>query len=307
MTTLELAKSITFKNILVATDFSDASKPALECAAKIAGLSEAQLFVLHALPPEPRLPVPLDHLPARLDRDLSEAKLNLKKTVASEPLRHIRHEEIMERGPVCDVVLDVIQKKKIDLLVLGTHGRTALKKIFLGSIAEELFRRASCPVLTVGPSAEPLRQIRRVLFATDFGHASAQALPYAMEFANQTDGELTLLHVASPLPVEYVGPGWYPGSDFTELRMASERKSMQQLQDLLPSGDGLKCKVEHLVEVNSVPAGIIEVAVRLGADLIVMGVRESGTSMPRLAAHMPWAIAYEVACHATCPVLTIRA
>jgi nucleotide-binding universal stress UspA family protein len=307
MTTLELEKHATFKNILVATDFSDASKHALQCATAITDLNQAQLFVLHAVPPEPRLPVPLDPLPASADRDLSEAKLKFEKVVSAEPLSHVHHEEILERGPVAGVVLDAIQRKKIDLLVLGTHGRTGLKKIVLGSIAEELFRRAPCPVMTVGPSAAPPRQIRKVLFATDFGPASLQALPYAIHFANKTEGELTLLHLVSPMPVEYVGPSWYPGTDLVEREEASKRKSMQQLRNLLPSNSDLKCKVEHMVEFHFPLEGIINTAMERHVDLIVMGVRESGTTASRLAAHMPWAIAYDVVCHAECPVLTVRA
>src|ERR1022692_1964580 len=135
MTTLELEKSVTFKNILVATDFSDASKHALQYAAAITDLNQAQLFVLHALLPEPRVPIPLDPLPASADRDLSEAKFKLEGVTSSELIGHVHHKEILERGPVCEVVLDVIQREKIDLLVLGTHGRTGLKQLVLGSIA----------------------------------------------------------------------------------------------------------------------------------------------------------------------------
>jgi nucleotide-binding universal stress UspA family protein len=215
MRTLELEKSVTFKNILVATDFSEASKPALDWAEAITEVNEGQLFVLHAVPPEPHLPVPLDPLPASADRELTEAKLNFKKNVVT-PLGSSHHEEILKRGPVAEAVLDTIKRKKIDLLVLGTHGRTGLKKLVIGSTAEELFRCAPCPVLTVGPSAARIGPIRKVLFATDFGPSSLQALPYAIDLANSTGGELTLLHLVHPFPVDFVGPLWYPGDDVVE-------------------------------------------------------------------------------------------
>ena len=189
MPTLELEKSITFKNILVATDFSEASTNALHCAAQITEVNAAQLFIVHALSPEPLLGVPLDPLPASTDRELSEAKLNVEKAVSTELIHHLHPKEIVARGPIREVVLDAIQRNKIDLLVLGTHGRTGIRKIVLGSISENLFRRAPCPVLTVGPSAEPPRQIRKVLFATDFGPASVQALPY-FGFREQDGGRV---------------------------------------------------------------------------------------------------------------------
>jgi nucleotide-binding universal stress UspA family protein len=307
MTTLELEKSVTFKNILVATDFSDASKSALQSAAAITELNEGQLFVVHAVPPEPHLSVPLDPLPVSADRNLSEAKLNFKKVVSPDFLGHVHHEEILKRGPVPEVVLNVIQKKKIDLLVLGTHGRTGFKKIVMGSVAEELFRRAPCPVLTVGLSAVRTQEIRRVLFATDFGPSSVQALPYAIDFANKAGGELILLHLVSPFPVDYVGPLWYPGTNVVEREKVVVKQCMKQLRDLLPSNSGLKCGVTHRVEFHFASEGIIDVAKACEADLIVMGVKQSGMSVPRVAAHMPWAIAHEVVCRAECPVLTVRA
>ena len=206
MTTLELEKSVTFENILVATDFSEASKQALEWAEAITELNEGQLFILHALPSEPHLQVPLDPLPASADRELSNATLNLEKIVSTDLLGHTHHEEILKRGPVAAAVLDTIERKKTDLLVLGTHGRTGLKKIVIGSTAEELFRCAPCPVLTVGPSAARIGPIRKVLFATDFGPSSLQALPYAIDLANSTGGELTLLHLVQPFPRGFCRP-----------------------------------------------------------------------------------------------------
>jgi nucleotide-binding universal stress UspA family protein len=309
MTTLELEKNITFKNILVATDFSDASNRALQCAAAIAhtgALHERKLYVLHAPAPAPRSPVPLDLLPMNAERDLWEAKETLANVVCTEPLRGLRVEEILKRGAVAEVVLDAVQENSIDLLVLGTHGRTGLRKMVLGSIAEELFRRARCPVLTVGPSAVSVKAIRRVLFATDFGSSSVQALPYAIDFANQAGGELILLHLVAPFPVDYVGPFWYPGTDLVERERSCQQGCRDKLRGLLPSNSGLKCSLEHVVEVHLAPEGIIKFAAQYKVDLIVMGVKESGTSAPRLSARMPWANAYDVICHAQCPVLTVR-
>jgi nucleotide-binding universal stress UspA family protein len=307
MTTLELQRSVTFKNILVATDFSEASMHALEWAAAIADANEAQLFTAHAVPLEARLPVPLDPLPESLDLPFTDAKRKLETLSSAECLQHVQHEEIVQRGELLDVVLNIVRRQRIDLLVLGTHGRTGIKKLVLGSTAEELFRRALCPVLTVGPSALPARPVRRVLFATDFGPSSERALPYALDFANKRDGELILLHLIPPVPVEFVGPLWYPGNDLLERQQESKKKAMERLRGLLPPGLGLSCNVERAVEVHLPPEGIIDFAEQRNVDLIVMGVKESSGTAPRIAAHMPWAIAYAVVCQAECPVLTIRA
>ncbi len=307
MNTLELEESITFKNVLVATDFSQASAHALQSAAAIAESHDAELFLLNVVPPAPHSSVPLDPLPIDFDDPYQQARHGLEKLSKTELLAHVRHEEIIERGHIGDVIEDVIRQKKIGLLVVGTHGRTGFKKIVLGSVAEELFRRASCPVLTVGPSAVPGRKLRKVLFATDFGPSSEHALPYAIGFANKPDGELILLHLVSPIPVNYVGPGWFPDDSFVEKEETSKQEFTKKLRNYLPSDAGLKCNVTHIVELHFAAEGIIQVAREHDVDLIVMGVRESGRSAAHLASHMPWAIAYDVVCNANCPVMTVRA
>src|SRR5262249_31861413 len=155
MPTLELEKSVTFKNIVVATDFSEVSRRAIEVAADIASENDSELYVLHASPPEPRLAVPLDPVPSALDPEVTHARESLDKLGKSQRFKSLHHEEIVERGPVWDVVEDVCERKRADLLVVGTHGRTGIRKLVLGSVAEEIFRRASSPVLTVGPRVIP--------------------------------------------------------------------------------------------------------------------------------------------------------
>jgi len=306
MPTLELAKSVTFQNIVVATDFSEVSQHAVQCAANIVEDNDGQLYVLHARAPEVRLPIPLDPLPENLDQETIHARRNLSRIGEAEPIKHLHHEEILQRGKVWEVVKDIAKQKKADLVVVGTHGRTGFKKLMLGSIAEEIFRSASCPVLTVGPFASSTRKIRRVLFATDFGPASVHALPYAIDFANRTGGELVLLHLTPPIPVEYVGPAWYPSSDFIDREEMDKQEFLPKLVELLPSHEGLKCTVKYVVETHYPSEGIVSIAKEMKVDLIVMGIRESGLGSPAIAAHMPWATAYEVVCKAECPALTVR-
>ncbi len=304
MATLAIERSVSFKNILVATDFSEASRHAAQCAAAIATGNNAKLFLLNVVPPERHL---ADPVPPDFDRDFTAANHNLEALVSVESLETLRHENMVQRGLVGEVVANVTRDKRIDLLVLATHGRTGLRKLVLGSVAEELFRDASCPVLTMGPTAAPVRKIRRVLYVTEFGAASMHALPYAIDFADKKSGELILLHLVPPIPIEYIGPYWYPGTDVIEREEADKQMSLEKLRELLPSNKGLNCSVEHVVEIHIPPEGIINFAKERHVDLIVMGIRESGITSPRMRAHMPWAIAYEVVCGAECPVLTVRA
>ena len=308
METLELSRSVAFKNILLATDFSEASAKTIPYAAAIASRYGSKVYLVHVIPPEPKLGIPLEPLPPELDRDRSDSALAMKTLASADPLKEIPHEVLLEEGPIRDVLSELIRRNEIDLLVLGTHGRGGLKKVILGSVAEELFRQAPCPVLTIGP-AVPVApagatELRRILFATDFGAASLHALPYAVSLATESEARLILLHVLAPMPVVDVGPYWYPGTDLVQQQEKARVKGIEQLRKLIPPEADLPTDPEFFVALDFVPDGILRIAAGCQADLIVMGVNRAASA--RASAHLPWAIAHEVVCHAKCPVLTVR-
>jgi nucleotide-binding universal stress UspA family protein len=180
------------------------------------------------------------------------------------------------------------------MVVMGSHGRAGLRKIMLGSAAEQIFRRAPCPVLTVGPHAarSPVQfeNWRCILFATDFSQGSLHALPYALSLAEENQATVVLLHVISMVPVQEQDP--------------VKDRAQKRLEALVPIDAAAWCNPECLVRFDFPTEGILQVAKERGADLIVMGVRKPAA--PRLSAHMPWAVATEVVCRAHCPVLTVR-
>jgi nucleotide-binding universal stress UspA family protein len=116
-------------------------------------------------------------------------------------------EFILCYGGVWEELQAIIFQKQVDLVVVGTHGRRGIENVPLGSVAERIFRDATCPVLTVGPYSyresrvDLTGEIRTYLFATDFGEASLRALPRAVSLANQTKARLILLHVLPAAPV----------------------------------------------------------------------------------------------------------
>jgi len=313
METLELkesatSKKATFDNILLATDFSEVSRKALPYAAAIAAIYGSKLYLVHVIPPEPRWPIPIEPEPPELQRDWADAELAMKALVAVDLVKSTRHELVLERGPIEDVVSDLMQRHEIDLLVLGTHGRGGLKKLILGSVAEQLFRLASCPVLTVGPSVPAgleEHRVRQILLATDFGPASLHALSHAFSLAIGHNARLTLLHVVLPLPVPDTGPYWYVGTDIVDREQRVQREAVAKLKRLIPHDVKLQSDPEFVAAFGYVPEGILKIADGSQADLIVMGVKR--VESVRTAAHLPWATAHEVVCRAKCPVLTVRA
>jgi len=313
METLELKESVTFKNvvfknILLATDFSEVARKALPYAAAIAAGDDSKLYLVHVVPPEPRWPITIEPEPPEARSEWLDAELAMKALVAADLVKTTRHEVLLERGPIGDVLLDLMQRKDVDLLVLGTHGRGGLRKLILGSVAEQLFRLASCPVLTVGPgvpAGKEEHRFRRILFATDFGPASMHALSHALTLAIEHKATLTLVHVVTPVPVAETGPYWYVGTDLIDREQRARRETVERLKKLIPPDVKLQSDPEFVAALDYLPDGILKIADGSQADLIVMGVKR--TAAVRTSAHLPWATAHEVVCRAKCPVLTVRA
>jgi nucleotide-binding universal stress UspA family protein len=303
-------KSIEFKQVLIATDFSEASERALAYAIAIARRYASTLSVMYAIPPEPRESIPLEPLPRELNRRRFEADEQLKRLGKTARMNDLNHHLLIEQGPVWDVLSSVILRENVDLLVLGTRGRGGLKKLALGSVAEEVLRLAACPVLTVGPHVPPVGpgavEFGRILFATDFGPASAKAFPYALSLAEDCKAKLVLLHMVPPMPIPDLGPAAYGPSanaadTFIRWQRTMRDESTKKLRELLPPNAKLVAAPECVAGTDFLPEGILDAA--HGTDLIVMGANR--TSSPRVAAHIPWALTHEVICHATCPVLTV--
>jgi len=305
-------KSIAFHHLLMATDFSEASERALEYAIAIAHRHGSTLSIVHALPGEPRDRIPIGPLPHVLDRRRLEAEKQMKHLAEEPRLRALRHNILLERGNVSDVLGDEIQRDNIDLLVMGTRGRGGLKKVALGSVAEQILHLASCPMLTVGPNVPPAKPdtcvFKHILFATDFGVASNAAFTYAMSLAEDYQAKLFLLHMVPPMPAADLGPAVYGPSayaadEFTRWQRMMRVASVEKLKAMIPPENKLAMAPEYLAGMDFLAEGILDVAANRGIQLIVMGANR--TSAPRVAAHIPWALTHEVLCHAKCPVLTV--
>jgi nucleotide-binding universal stress UspA family protein len=304
METQEVQSAISLKRILVATDFSAASKVALHYAAAMAKRHGSKIYVTHVIPPVPRTFIPIEPAPPELDTDRTQAELDLQNFASSGSLERIDHEALLERGPIQNVLSEQIRQHEIDLLVLGTHGRSGIGTLLLGSVAEAIFRCVSCPVLTVGPLVpiEPkdAGHVRQILFATDFGPASRTALPFAVSLAKEESAKLILLHV---LTLD-AGLYWYSSADLIAQQKPVRQKTLDRLTHLIPEDEHLPCTPEYLAPFDTLPWGILNVAEEREADLIVMGVDRS--TFVRTSFHIPWATAHGVVRHAKCPVLTVR-
>jgi nucleotide-binding universal stress UspA family protein len=296
MKTATARTAVRFRNILFATDFSPAAAQAIPYVKKIAKHYDADLVTLYV-----RAPIvnPMTE-PGTWPTDIEAAKAEDDKhrEEVLDTFAGIRTRALIEEGSIQSCLDAAIEKNHTDLVVIGTRGRTGLGKLLLGSVAEEIFRTVSCPVLTVGPHSSAYRaaggQFREILYATDFSPESQGAAAYAVSLAQEFQARLILLHVIPELEA---------GDLVTATDVTMSSKNL--LRKLVPPEAEAWCKPEYFVERGDPAVKILEFANLRETDLIVLGVRpEKG--VPGAATHLPVATAHKIVSHAACPVLTVR-
>ena len=298
MHTVEAGKRIALENILFATDFSPCSNAALPYALSVARRYGATVHAAHVLPTNAELVMMSPESWPTLAEDDKRIQPYLDRL--DRQLQAVPHSVLTPRGNVANAIARIIGEREIDLLVLGTHGRAGVGKLMIGSVAEEVFRRAACPVLSVGPnvSRQPNGgiQFQHIIFATDFSKESLAALPYAVSLAEEDQAQLALLHV-----VEQPAAGV---ADLEEVKTSL----LHRLRELVPAEAEPWCCVECVLEFGhqfAPPADrILEIAREQAADLIVLGVRPVHGKLG-LTTHLASTTAHLLA-KAACPVLTVR-
>jgi nucleotide-binding universal stress UspA family protein len=180
-----------------------------------------------------------------------------------------------------------------------------MAKLFFGSIAEQIFRQADCPVLTFGPHTDgrpwfgTSSEHRTFLFATDFGDASLHGLPQAIAAANQFGARLAFLSII-PAPSSSRDDALMDGQGDARIR------TLQRLEELADHA-GLDTRPQLYAEFKSarpVSDQILEIADKLRVDLIIMGLHDSAHT--GLISHLDLATSYDVVCQAGSPVLTVN-
>ncbi|HXY79253.1 MAG TPA: universal stress protein [Candidatus Bathyarchaeia archaeon] len=298
MAKVEIGTRVVLKNILYLTDFSEPSEAALPFAESIAREYGAKVYAFHVMIPAAYAYTTPELTAAALEGQEDYAVANMLRV--SSHLSGLLHETIIERGTgIWSPLEQAIREYGIDLVVVGTHGRTGAQRLLLGSVAEEVFRRSHVPVLTIGPGerrgAHRSARFRHVLFATDFTPESLAAAPYALSMAQENEAQLTLLHVMKE-------PQKKPYDKAMEDAISS---ALFQLHEIVPQPAESWCKPEAVVEFGNPAEQILKTTKERGADLIVLGVR-AGKGVPGAATHLERATAHKVVVRAECPVLTVR-
>jgi len=301
------SSALTVKNILFPTDFSPISESALPYAVAIARHFGATLHLVHVLSETSLLMMSggVDYVSMGTIYDDAHDEAKEKLAHIAERIEGVPHRIYARHGLIWTNLAGIIAENEVDLIVVGTHGRTGLGKLLLGSVAESILRHAPCPVLTIGPKvsgraklpelctrdlAPPDLDIRQILFATNFGRNAALAASDAVSLAQEFRARLTLIHVIE---------------DYARLGSNPEpiEDNLGRLRELIPRNQQLQYVPETLIEFGNAPERILKKAAERESDMIILGAHSSSEVG---GTHLPWSAAHHVIAQAHCPVLTIR-
>jgi nucleotide-binding universal stress UspA family protein len=298
--------------ILCPVDFSPCSRTALRYAAALARWYEASLTVLHVFRQVPVVDTAAASLGAAIyapplalavvDREALSQRV--AEFVAQTPDAGTPSVHVCEGVNVREEILREAAALSADLLVLGSHGLTGVKRLVLGSTAENVLRHATIPALIVPAHAPEVPAsgvpFTRIVCAVDFEADSYRALRYAFDLAQESDAQLTLLH-AVEMPVVHVGAEDL-AYDLETARATVMRDARARLEALVPAAARAYCTVHVDVAAGRAHEMILQLAAEVGADLIIMGVRDRDAfDVAVFGSHVQ-----AVVRGAHCPVLTVH-
>jgi nucleotide-binding universal stress UspA family protein len=295
---------LTIHKILFPTDFSNASTAALGHAVMLAENFSAELTLLHVAIDEghsrqahfPELEKAGSELQQLAEEQIAEltgtreaSRLTVRRVVRQNP------EPVQE-------IAKYAADEKFDLMVMGTHGRTGVAHLLMGSIAESLVRSAPCPVLTVREhmAKDEVSPYLKILVPVDFSQHAEKALKYGIALAENFEASLHVLHVMDQ-PVQ---PTHYQLGDnlLTMLQPDLESRTREVLQQLLERLAPKELEYSTDYVFGRAYAEIVSYAKQIDADLIVLGTH----GLSGLQQFFLGSTAAKVVRHAPCPVLTVK-
>jgi nucleotide-binding universal stress UspA family protein len=310
---------IKIEKILVPTDFSETAARAVNHGALVAKTFGARLTLLNILNLGSIMERFLPAAPGEMPEELLSAQQQVYKFVEEYTDRKLEEtvkSDFVCKAPECNTVVlkdetpsaaiaQYAKSNGIDLIVIGTHGRTGISEWFFGSTTERLLRIAPCPVLTIGPWAEQHPEEKvfdRILFPFDLSQASFHALRYACALAEKYNARLDLLHIVEyrNLPESYS----VRGSEIFKQVINLERKILDEMEkkvnELYKGAHPLNA--HFTVEEGKPFEEILNFAQKNKAKLIVIG----NTGVNETRGHRLGSTAENVMPRAGCPVLVVN-
>lgn len=283
----QIATTVAIQNVAVATDLAQSSDHAVQHALAIARHFSARLHFLHLVRPSEFVYAP-EMIPTMDEAALRDCDGLIRRLRQYHQLDGIEFRCSVRDGEVEDILPGYVATEHIDLMLVGTHGRSGVPRLLHGSVAQQIFHAVRCPVVVVGPHAPgagPHLQISKVLFATDLSDESLAALPWVLTTLREWHTELDIAHVCS-----------HPQQTHRFL-LEQLRSNVEDLAALVEHG-----RVSAHILTGNPAAAILSFAEKHHTDLIVLGLKPQRA----LYAGPVWCHAYDIVRQAPCPVLSVR-
>ncbi|MFC2157324.1 universal stress protein [Acidobacteriota bacterium] len=254
-----MRKSI--KKILWATDFSDESQEALLYASAFAKAFRAKIVALHVAPNfSPALYDTASVIRGELDKRVAAFKKNAQEKLEKlQKTKDLSFKIILKEGNPAKKIIETADEEKIDLIVIGRKGLSALEKLFIGSVANHVIRNSTVPVLlTKKKSGVP--KFKKILVPTDFSSQEEVERDYAWMLAKEFDSELMLLYVLELHGYEF--PPRVLDEMFVSLLDRLKQRRKKEKEDIRVSEDVYRAMTASL--------GIVDYAETHKYDMIVI-------------------------------------
>jgi nucleotide-binding universal stress UspA family protein len=293
------------KRILATTDFSEEANKALRYAAALVKKFGAELHVVHVSEIDYAMPGPALLGRNRLaddDEDARELRQQLQALIGESIAAKFHG----RTGRAFDQIVRFARELDADLIVMSTHGRTALKRLFLGSNAERVVQHSASPVFIVrAKEHEALLEdqqlhVEKIVVPTDFSTSSQEALRYALEFARPFPARLLLVHAFTIPEFATAEPA---GAHILPTLEAAQKAAEDQMRDFVTAFDFGGIQFETRIAMGRAAEVICDYAEKEQADLIITSTHGRSGFMHVLIG----SVAEHVVRYARSPVLVVPA
>ncbi|TXE06722.1 universal stress protein [Gelidibacter salicanalis] len=272
------------KKILVPTDFSEQAENALKVAAQLAKKHGSEIFILHMLE-LPMQEVDMMNTASPLPEAMFFVKLAQQKfedLLSRDYLKGIVVHDIVKNYPSFSSIIDTCHEHNVDLIVMGSHGASGLKEMFIGSNTEKVVRTSDIPVMVIKNEHAEF-SVDRFVFASDFNKDNRETYKQATDIAKLFGAKMYLVMVNT-------------ANSFTPTAIANSR-----IQDFIKGSD-FKDYTTHIYNDESVEMGILNFSKEIDADLI--GISTHGRQ--GIAHFFNGSISEDLVNHAKRPVITFK-
>ncbi len=275
------------KTIIVPIDFSNHSEYALKTASYLAKKQNAQILAIHMLD------IQSDHfnessgyIQEKTAFLLQLAKKRFHAFLKKDYLENIKVTPVIKHFKVFSEINDLAREENADLIIMGSHGASGLKELFIGSNTEKVIRFSEVPVMVVKNDLRDFN-FENVVYATDFSNESLDAYIRIKSIVEGFKGKMHVVYVNTP---------------YEDFKSTPEMESMAA--DFLNIADGHieNLKNTSFVSDRSVEKGILSFANAVGADLIAMSTH----ARKGLSHFFKGSLSEDVANHASLPILTVK-